>query len=275
MLSVTSSRRVGTAACSRASGPGTGWRSSARDRSGSWPLTAPSSCGRRRSGPSTRRRTASTSPGRSGPSRSTSPQATPPRASSMRRGGRGIDRGIESVGYRAHDLSGDEHPEMVLDNLVKVVRSTAASASSASTCPRTPVPPATWPSRAGSRSTEACSSPAPTPWDRADARQAVQPGPARPHRRGQGPPLFHRLPRVAARRWARCLPPLRQARGGLDQGGPAPGFVGTPPASIAGRWGTSRGPADPAAQVALEIQPLPPQLGRFRFGRPGSRRFTS
>jgi glutathione-independent formaldehyde dehydrogenase len=39
-------------------------------------------------------------------------------------GGRGVDRGVEAVGYQAHDPSGEEHPEMVLDNLVKVVRPT-------------------------------------------------------------------------------------------------------------------------------------------------------
>jgi glutathione-independent formaldehyde dehydrogenase len=38
--------------------------------------------------------------------------------------GSGVDCGIECVGYQAHDSSGDEHPEMVLDNLVKVVRPT-------------------------------------------------------------------------------------------------------------------------------------------------------
>ncbi|MCU4184339.1 glutathione-independent formaldehyde dehydrogenase [Acidiferrimicrobium sp. IK] len=34
------------------------------------------------------------------------------------------DRGVEAVGYQAHDHSGQEHPELVLDNLVKSVRST-------------------------------------------------------------------------------------------------------------------------------------------------------
>ncbi len=38
--------------------------------------------------------------------------------------GRGVDRGVEAVGYQAHDPSGEEHPELVLDNLVKVVRTT-------------------------------------------------------------------------------------------------------------------------------------------------------
>ncbi|MDQ1583124.1 MAG: glutathione-independent formaldehyde dehydrogenase [Microbacteriaceae bacterium] len=38
--------------------------------------------------------------------------------------GFGADCGVEAVGYQAHDASGQEHPEMVLDNLVKVVRAT-------------------------------------------------------------------------------------------------------------------------------------------------------
>ncbi|MEU2348629.1 glutathione-independent formaldehyde dehydrogenase [Modestobacter sp. NPDC049651] len=39
-------------------------------------------------------------------------------------GGRGVDRGVEAVGYQAHDHTGEEHPELVLDNLAQVVRST-------------------------------------------------------------------------------------------------------------------------------------------------------
>lgn len=35
-----------------------------------------------------------------------------------------VDRGVEAVGYQAHDATGTEHPELVLDNLVKVVRAT-------------------------------------------------------------------------------------------------------------------------------------------------------
>jgi len=38
--------------------------------------------------------------------------------------GLGVDRGVEAVGYQAHDPSGQEHPELVLDNLVKSVRTT-------------------------------------------------------------------------------------------------------------------------------------------------------
>lgn len=37
-------------------------------------------------------------------------------------GGRGADRGVEAVGYQAHDHAGDEHPALVLDNLVQAVR---------------------------------------------------------------------------------------------------------------------------------------------------------
>jgi glutathione-independent formaldehyde dehydrogenase len=38
-------------------------------------------------------------------------------------GGLGADYGIEAVGYQAHDRDGDEHPEMVMDALVRAVRS--------------------------------------------------------------------------------------------------------------------------------------------------------
>jgi len=38
--------------------------------------------------------------------------------------GRGADCGVEAVGYQAHDHTGQEHPELVLDNLVKAVRAT-------------------------------------------------------------------------------------------------------------------------------------------------------
>ncbi len=39
-------------------------------------------------------------------------------------GGLGVDRGVEAVGFQAHDGSGEEHPELTLDNLVNVVRAT-------------------------------------------------------------------------------------------------------------------------------------------------------
>jgi glutathione-independent formaldehyde dehydrogenase len=38
--------------------------------------------------------------------------------------GFGVDCGVEAVGYQAHDPSGQEHPGLVLDALVQVVRAT-------------------------------------------------------------------------------------------------------------------------------------------------------
>lgn len=39
-------------------------------------------------------------------------------------GGMGADCGVEAVGYQAHDPAGNEHPELVMDWLVKSVRTT-------------------------------------------------------------------------------------------------------------------------------------------------------
>jgi len=41
-------------------------------------------------------------------------------------GGQGVDSGIEAVGYQAHDHTGQEHPELVLDQLVTLVRATGS-----------------------------------------------------------------------------------------------------------------------------------------------------
>jgi glutathione-independent formaldehyde dehydrogenase len=38
--------------------------------------------------------------------------------------GHGCDRGVEAVGFQAHDQAGEEHPELTLDRLVNVVRTT-------------------------------------------------------------------------------------------------------------------------------------------------------
>jgi glutathione-independent formaldehyde dehydrogenase len=38
--------------------------------------------------------------------------------------GFGVDCGVEAVGYQAHDAAGQEHPSLVLDQLVSVVRAT-------------------------------------------------------------------------------------------------------------------------------------------------------
>jgi glutathione-independent formaldehyde dehydrogenase len=39
-------------------------------------------------------------------------------------GGKGADKGCECVGYQAHDIAGDEHPNMTMNNLVDSVRPT-------------------------------------------------------------------------------------------------------------------------------------------------------
>jgi glutathione-independent formaldehyde dehydrogenase len=39
-------------------------------------------------------------------------------------GGQGVDRGVEAVGYQAHDAQGNEHPNMTMNALVAVVRPT-------------------------------------------------------------------------------------------------------------------------------------------------------
>ena len=71
--------------------------------------------------------------------------------------GLGADNGCECVGYQAHDPTGQEHPNLTLNNLVKSVRFTGRSASSASSSRRTPAARTSWPSRARSPSTSACS----------------------------------------------------------------------------------------------------------------------
>jgi threonine dehydrogenase-like Zn-dependent dehydrogenase len=41
-------------------------------------------------------------------------------------GGRGADKGCDCVGWQAHDPSGDEHPDMVINNVVRSVRATGS-----------------------------------------------------------------------------------------------------------------------------------------------------
>ncbi|MFB9831089.1 glutathione-independent formaldehyde dehydrogenase [Actinoallomurus acaciae] len=41
-------------------------------------------------------------------------------------GGEGADKGCECVGWQAHDPTGDEHPNMTMNDLVKAVRATGA-----------------------------------------------------------------------------------------------------------------------------------------------------
>ena len=61
--------------------------------------------------------------------------------------GIGVDRGVECVGWQAHDPSGEEHPELRSTTSSRSSAPPAASASSASTCRRTRA--STTPSSAG------------------------------------------------------------------------------------------------------------------------------
>ena len=48
--------------------------------------------------------------------------------------GFGVDCGVEAVGYQAHDRSGQEHPGLVLDALVQVVRASGRPGFTSSPC---------------------------------------------------------------------------------------------------------------------------------------------
>ena len=102
------------------------WPSSAPDRSGSWRRTAPSSAARRGSSSSTRSPTGSRLADRDRRRAGRLRGRRPGRADHDATSGEGVDRGVEAVGYQAHDPTGEEHPELVMDNLVQVVRSAGA-----------------------------------------------------------------------------------------------------------------------------------------------------
>ena len=87
--------------------------------------------------------------------------------------GFGVDCGVEAVGYQAHDPAGHEHPGLVLDALVQVVRATGKIGRSASTSPPTRAPPPRTPSTAATASTTAPPSPRASPSGRASARSSV------------------------------------------------------------------------------------------------------
>ena len=128
-------------------------------------------------------------PARSVQRRSTSPTAIRSTQIMDATDGRGVDRGVEAVGYQAHDPSGHEHPELVLDNLVAVVRATGAIGVVGVYVPEDP----------GARDGAGEGGPArlglrhllhqgPAHGHRAGAGQAVQPAAARPDHRGRARP---------------------------------------------------------------------------------------
>jgi glutathione-independent formaldehyde dehydrogenase len=111
--------------------------------------------------------------------------------------GRGADAGIEAVGYQAHDHSGEEHPAMVLDNLVNAVRTTGGIGVVGVYVPRGP-PGRHRGSQAGQDRLRLRH---PVPEGPADRHrpvpgQAVQRVPARPDHRRPGHALPAGLPRA-------------------------------------------------------------------------------
>ena len=175
--------------------------------------------------------------------------------------GMGVDKGIEAVGYQAHDADGHEHPELVLDNLVRVVRSTGAIGVAGVYVPQDPggVDESARQGRIG--------------WDygtffskglrmgSGQAPQAVQPAAARPDRRGPLSPGLDRLARAAAGRRPGGVREVRPARGGLDQGAAPPGGM---TASV-----THSTPTDRAVRLAHSPSTAgrsPNRSGRTRTG---------
>jgi len=111
--------------------------------------------------------------------------------------GNGVDCGVEAVGYQAHDATGEEHPELVLDGLVNVVRAAGAIGV------------------VGVYQ-------GPAHGYRPGAGQAVQPPAAQPDHHWRGKARQDREPRGRTRRGGGRLRQVRLSGGRLHQGAPAP-----------------------------------------------------
>ncbi|GAA4301887.1 glutathione-independent formaldehyde dehydrogenase [Klenkia terrae] len=111
--------------------------------------------------------------------------------------GRGTDRGVEAIGYQAHDSQGVEQPNMTMNGLVEVVKATGTIGVVGLFLPE-------------------------DPGERPGQREELQPraGPAHPP--GQGHPGPPGQPQPGSGRGARGLPALRRPRPGLDEGRPQP-----------------------------------------------------
>ncbi len=123
-----------------------------------------------------------------------------------------VDRGVEAVGYQAHDHSGEEHPEMVLDNLVRAVKFTGGIGVIGVYVPSDPGAPNDLAERGSHRlRLRNHVHPGSPGRPRSGSGQALQPAAPRSHRGRTGQPGVHRLPRRAVDRRARELRALRQA----------------------------------------------------------------
>jgi glutathione-independent formaldehyde dehydrogenase len=86
--------------------------------------------------------------------------------------GKGVDRGVEAVGYQAHDPSGEEHPELVLDTSCRSSGRPAPSVWSASTSRKTRGPSTRRRRRAASAGSTGPSSPRASGWAPARRRSS-------------------------------------------------------------------------------------------------------
>lgn len=137
--------------------------------------------------------------------------------------GEGVERGVEGVGYRAHDATGDEHPELVMDNLVQAVQARGGIGVVGVYAPQDPGA-ATEPAKEGrigfnfgalfQKGHSIGTGQAPG--------EAVQPPAARPHHRRPGHAVVPGVPRAAAVRGRGRLRQVRQSRRRLHQGPPTP-----------------------------------------------------
>jgi glutathione-independent formaldehyde dehydrogenase len=158
--------------------------------------------------------------------------------------GFGVDCGVEAVGYQAHDPTGQEHPEMVLDNLVEVIRATGRLGVVGVYNPQDP----------GAATEEAKQGPVCVQL-RPGVRQGHQHGPGpvpgealQPPAAGfdhprSGEALDHRLPRAAAGGRPGGLRQVRQASRGLDQGPAPPRSISPTPEVMPAILATGSGPA--------------------------------
>ena len=160
--------------------------------------------------------------------------------------GFGVDCGVEAVGYQARDPAGHEHPGLVLDALVQVVRATGKIGVVGVYEP-TDEGAATEDAKRGRYgSTTAPPSPRASPSGRASARSSVTTAGCATSSSAARPALASHLPRAAPGPGRLRLRAVRQARRRLDQGHPPPrqGRLTRPPPPVA------RGAAGFARQAA-------------------------
>ncbi|MEJ7773218.1 MAG: alcohol dehydrogenase catalytic domain-containing protein [Nocardioidaceae bacterium] len=124
--------------------------------------------------------------------------------------GAGVDCGVEAVGWQAHDPTGEEHPELVLDNLVQVVKA-HGGLGVVGLCPGgSRGADRTGPGRPGRVRLWDVLHQGPAHGHRAGAGEALQPAAARPDRGRPRQPRVPRLARAGSGSGSRGVRELRQ-----------------------------------------------------------------